>query len=79
MSQIEEARTAAEETLGFFIPDGIADDVLIYARRKCSVIGKPESYLPLLYENELTDYFMRLAVNLRGGMIHVHDLSKVAV
>ena len=42
-------------------------------------VSTQESYLPLLYENELTDYYMRLAVNLRGGMIRVHDLQKVAV
>lgn len=79
MSEIEEARAAAEETLGFSIPEDVAAEVLTYARRKCSEIGKPDSYLPLLYENELTDYYMRLAVNLKGGMNRVHGLRKVAV
>ena len=72
MDQIREARKAAEKTLGFSVPDEVADEVLAYAKRKCSVSGKPDSYLPLLYENELTDYFMRKAINLRGGKNHVH-------
>lgn len=75
MSQIESARAAAEETLGFPIPDDTADEILAYAKRKCSVAGKPESYLPLLYENELTDHFMRLAINLRGEMNYVRTLQ----
>ena len=45
------AREAAEETLGFRIPE---------------VAGEPESYLPLLYESELTDHYMRLAINQKG-------------
>lgn len=65
--EIRAAREAAEAELGFNIPDEVADKVLAYAKRKCSVIGKPESYLPLLFQNELADYFMRLAINLRGG------------
>jgi hypothetical protein len=65
------ARAAAEKTLGFHIPDNIAEEVLDYAKRKCEQNRKPDSYLPLLYENELTDYFVRLAINLRGGMSYV--------
>lgn len=60
------AREAAEETLGFRIPEVVATSILWYARRKCELAGEPESYLPLLYETELTDYYMRLAINLKG-------------
>lgn len=76
MSQIEAARAAAEETLGFSISDETADKILAYAKRKCSVSGKPESYLPLLYENELTDHFMRMAINMRGEMNYVRTLQR---
>ena len=55
--KLAEARQAAETSLGFKIPD---------ARRKCELAEQPESYLPLLYETELTDYYMRLAINLKG-------------
>ena len=48
------------------IPDVVATSVLWYARRKCELAEQPESYLPLLYETELTDYYMRLAINLKG-------------
>lgn len=61
--KLAEARQAAETSLGFKIPDVVATSVLWYARRKCELA---ESYLPLLYETELTDYYMRLAINLKG-------------
>lgn len=72
MEQINEARKAAEITLGFPIPEEVADEVLAFAKRKCTVSGQPDSYLPLLYENELTDFFMRAAINQRGGMNRVY-------
>lgn len=62
------AKEAAEKTLGFEIPSEIAQEVLAYAVRKCELNKKPESYLPILYENELTDYYMRLAINSMSAM-----------
>lgn len=73
------ARAAAEKTLGFHIPEEIAEEVLEHSKRKCALNNKPDSYLPLLHENELTDYYMRLAINLRGGMFDVHDLRALPV
>lgn len=65
--KLAEARQAAETSLGFKIPDVVATSVLWYARRKCELAKQPESYLPLLYETELADYYyMRLAINLKG-------------
>ena len=64
--KIMAAREAAEETLGFRIPEVVATSVLWYARRKCELAGQPESYLPLLYETELTDHYMRMAINQKG-------------
>lgn len=72
--EVNAARAAAERTLGFRIPDQIAEKVLAHTKRKCELNRKPDSYLPLLYENELTDYYMRLAINLRGGIFDVRDL-----
>lgn len=60
------AREAAEETLGFRIPEVVATSILWYARRKCELAGESESYLPLLYESELTDHYMRLVINQKG-------------
>lgn len=54
---VDTARAAAEKTLGFRIPDHVAEEVLAHTRRKCALNQKPNSYLPLLYENELTDYY----------------------
>ena len=77
--EILKARESAERTLGFVIDDETAEEVLDYAKRKCELNHKPDEYLPLLYENEMTDYFMRLAINLRGGMSNVHDLRALPV
>ena len=77
--EILKARESAERTLGFAIDDETAEEVLDYAKRKCELNHKPNEYLPLLYENELTDYFMRLAINLRGEMNRVQRMSQVAV
>ena len=76
---VDTARAAAEKTLGFRIPDHVAEEVLAHTKRKCALNRKPDSYLPLLYENELTDYYMRLAINLRGGMSNVYDLRAIPV
>lgn len=77
--KILEARQSAERTLGFTIDDDVAEEVLAYAKRKCELNHKPDDYLPLLYENELTDYFMRLYINLRGEMNHVRRMQTVPV
>ncbi len=65
----EEARRIEEQVaakLGVKLPAETAKEVLEYTMRKLEVIGRPESYLPVLYENELRDYFMRAAINLKG-------------
>lgn len=77
--KILEARQSAERTLGFAIDDDVAEEVLAYAKRKCELNHKPDDYLPLLYENELTDYFMRLYINLRGELNHVRRMQAVPV
>lgn len=66
-----EALEAAETKLGIKIPDAIWIEVLGYSVRKLEYIKKPDSYLPILFENELTDYFSRAAINLRGAMNYV--------
>ncbi len=77
--KILNTRKSAERALGFSIDDDVADEVLAYAKRKCELNHKPNEYLPLLYENELTDYFMRLQINLRGELNHVRHMYAVPV
>ena len=77
--EILKAKESAEKALGFSIDDETAEEVLAYAKRKCELNRKPESYLPLLYENELTDHYMRLAITLRGEMNRVQRMSQVAL
>lgn len=76
---VEKARKAAETQLGFEIPDDVAKEVMVFSKRKCELNGKGESYLPLLYEDELKQYYFRMAINLMGGMNNVRDLSPVPV
>lgn len=42
-------------------------DIHAYTVRKCEVNGKGDDYVPILFENELTDYLMRKAINIAGG------------
>lgn len=76
---VNAARAVAEKTLGFHIPEYVAEEVLAHTKRKCALNRKPDSYLPLLYENELTDYYMRLEINVRGGMVDVCNLRALPV
>lgn len=69
--KLVEALEAAETKLGIKIPDAIWIEVLGYSVRKLEYIKKPDSYLPILFENELTDYYSRMAINLRGAMNYV--------
>lgn len=61
--QIIEAKKLVEHRIGFDIPEDVADQILDYSRRKCAFTKQPGDYLPLLYENELMDYYVRRAVN----------------
>lgn len=69
--KLVEALEAAERKLGIKIPDAVWIEVLGYSVQKLSYIKKPESYLPILFENELTDHYSRMAINLRGAMNYV--------
>ena len=64
---LSEARGSAEISLGFKIPDDIAKSILDYAKRKFGMIKQredlPDTYLALLYENEITDHYLRQAIN----------------
>ena len=66
MYKLKEAVSNAEQILGFHITGDVAAEVLMYAIRKCKVIGRDSSYLPLLFETELLDFHMRAAVNSRS-------------
>ena len=68
MKELREAIISAEKTLGIHITGDVAAEVLMYSIRKCQVIEKDASYLPLLFENELLDYYMRAAINVVSEM-----------
>ena len=68
---LKQARASAEKQLGIRFPNSAAKEVLAYARRKCMAAGKPKSYLPVLYENELMDFARRVQINARGDKNYV--------
>lgn len=63
MYKLKEAIINAEQILGVHITGDVAAEVLMYSIRKCKVIGKDSSYLPLLFEHELLDFHMRAEIN----------------
>lgn len=73
--RLEAAKEAAEGRLGFEIPGEVAAEVLEYSIHKCEVIGKDDDYLSVLFESELWDYYMRMAINLRGCENRVQRVS----
>lgn len=44
--------------------------ILSHTVRKCGLTGNEADYIPILFENELHDYIMRLAVNHIGRKEH---------
>lgn len=73
-NEIVKAIEAAEAEMGRIIPEGVWVEVLGYSMRKLETIKKPMDYLPILFRNELTDYYARLEINLRGVGNHVQCL-----
>lgn len=73
-NEIVKAIESAEAEMGRIIPEGVWLEVLGYSMRKLEVIKKPMDYLPILFRNELTDYYTRLEINLKGVGNHVQCL-----
>lgn len=74
---LAEAKKRAEKRLGFEIDTITAATVLAYAARKCVANHKETSYLELLYETELYDYFARLAITAYSMKGVANELSTV--
>lgn len=68
------ALEAAEKELGRRIPEDVWVEVLIYSQQKLVYIKKPIDYLPILFQNELTDFYARLEINLKGVANHVQRM-----
>ena len=72
---VEKVQKKTEYT---FCPVEIAD-ILAYTDRKCESNGKVEDHVPILFENELTDYLIREAINLLGMQNYLKKRETVAV
>lgn len=68
IDELGEVYGQTEVSMVLDIPVEVALSVLDYTVRKCELIGKGPEYLPMLFENELRDYYMRKEINFMGGM-----------
>lgn len=68
IQKLWEAVVQTERKLNRDIPNDVSLAVLDHTVRKCERIGKGPEYLPLLFENELSDFYMRQQINAMGGM-----------
>ena len=66
IDEMADAIKLAEATLGFNVLPDDAAEVLKHTARKMKLIGKDPSYIGLLFENELTDFYMRRAITARA-------------
>lgn len=73
-NEIVKAIESAEQEMGRIIPEGIWVEVLGYSMQKLQSIKKPLEYLPILFRNELTDYYARLEINLKGVANYVQRM-----
>ena len=64
--EIKRAISEAEQRIGFSVPAFELAEIMDYCVRKLAYIRKDESYLPLLLETEIFDYYARMSINLRG-------------
>lgn len=71
VERIIAAIEVAEKKMDRQIPERIWLEVLWNTMRKCKAVGKDDDYLPILFENELYDYFMRQEINMKGGFAYV--------
>lgn len=69
--KIVQAIEKVENLLGLRIPERVWVDVLQYSVQKLQAIGKPETYLPVLFQNELADYYTRMDINMKGAVNNV--------
>lgn len=72
--QIVGAIEAAEKELGIRIPVDVWVEVLGDSYRKLDYIKKPAEYLPILFRNELMDFYTRLEINMKGVANHVQRM-----
>lgn len=65
----------AERMLGIRFPPGDLYGLANHTSRKWENMGYSEDYLPILFENELRDYFMRRHINAVGRINYERNLQ----
>lgn len=77
--ELAEIVAKVQEQTGYIFCPVETADILAYTHRKCEINGKGEDYVPILFENELTDYLMRGAINFLGMQNYLKKQEAVAV
>ena len=65
---LAKARLEAENECGCKFTEDFVEMVLIYCERKLKAIGKPKSYLPLLYRCELMQHNQMQVINQKNRL-----------
>lgn len=68
---LAEAVMVAEIKTGTQFSERTVQDILQHSCRKLRIIKKDLDYLPILFENELTDHVMREQVTMKGAVVNV--------
>lgn len=58
--------SGVENKLGWKFDSKEVDSILAFTQRKADLNGKGSDYVPILFENELRDFVMRMIVNYTG-------------
>lgn len=64
--EVQKIVLGVEENLGWEFTEKEVEDVLKYTIRKAELNHKDDSYIPILFENELRDAVMREVINYMG-------------
>ena len=64
-AEITEARRVVEARMGLEAPDPLVEEAVKLTDQKIRVKGLPESYAPLLLEDEIVEACFRAAINGR--------------
>lgn len=65
---VEKLAEIAVKVVGLRFDLGELYKIASHTAAKCELTGKDETYLPILFENELRDYQMRSQINAIGRM-----------
>ena len=79
IEDIGRAVSRVENETDYQYDDEEIGKVYEHTLRKCEINGKGNEYIPILFENELKDYIIAKAINLKGRCNYVRDMYALSV